>query len=172
MARTQQPCCRNSCDAIVMSLLWVLMQRSFYYSSLKACSRVQGVLECVEGLSLVGLPSPVNCEALGRMPNLRILIMDGVDVKSPLTGFELPHLAMLSWRNHASEELPLNCDTVRNAAVLDLQGCSNLTSLPDGIEVRHLQARMPCLGAALLDICCNAEFLDMQWGEQPEHSLR
>ena len=106
---------------------------------------MQGVLECTEGLFMMGQPSPLNTDALGRMPNLRILVSDGVDMEQPLTGFELPQLAMLSWRNHASEELPLDFNTVRNAAVLDLQGCSNLLSLPNGLEVRHLQACMPCL---------------------------
>ena len=96
---------------------------------------MQAMLEHVEGISLVGLASPVNAEALRRMPNLRIIIADGMDVTAPLTDVKLPKLAMLSWREKAGRELSFGWNTVRKAAVIDLQGCPTLTDLPDGMEV-------------------------------------
>lgn len=96
---------------------------------------MQAMLEHVEGISLVGLASPVNAEALSRMPNLRILIADGMDVRLPLTGSELAKLAMLSWREKAGRELSFDWTTIRKASVIDLQGCPTLTDLPDGLQV-------------------------------------
>ena len=117
---------------------------------------MQAMLEHVEGISLVGLASPVNTEALSRMPDLRILIADGVDVESPLTGFELPKLAMLSWREKAGQELSFGWSTVRKAAVIDLQGCHNLTDLPDGLQVCQ-----PCASNLLLcNLLCLVAQLD------------
>lgn len=119
--------------------LCLIMPRRLNTAS-RACSCVQGVLECIEGLSITGLPSPVNTDALGRMPYLRILIFDYADVKQSLTGVELRNLAMLSWRCSLAEELPLHFHTMQNAAVLDFGGCINLVTMPDGLEVRILQA--------------------------------
>ena len=126
---------------------------------------MQAMLEHVEGISLVGLASPVNAEALSRMPNPRILIADGVDFESPLTGSELPKLAMLSWREKAGQKLSFGWNTVWKAAVIDLQGCPTLTDLPDGLQVCQPCApnqpaflcstlMQPCLFACLSVSCC------------------
>lgn len=94
---------------------------------------LQGSLECVEGVSLLGLPSAQASEL--RMPLLRILILDGVDMEG-WACIDAPELAMLSWRGGKWATMPLSLDGISNIAVLDLQDCSNLETLPDNLQAR------------------------------------
>ena len=68
------------------------------------------------------------------MPQLRILILDSVDVSGTLSGFELPCLAMLSWQNIGGPSLPFVLKTVKSAAVLDISGSENLEKLPADLQ--------------------------------------
>ena len=81
---------------------------------------IQGSLAYVEGISLLGLrAASTDLKALGRMPQLRILILDGAMTDSTLSGFLIPRLALLSWRVAGGPPLPFASDTVKAAAVLD-----------------------------------------------------
>ena len=87
----------------------------------KVPSCIQGSLEHVEGLLLSGLQEDsAKFEALGRMPQLRILIMDGVKTSNVLSGLHLPRLAMLSWRDAHGSTLPFDAKVAKAAAVLDI----------------------------------------------------
>ena len=75
----------------------------------------------VEGILLTGLrEDPATFEALNRMPQLRILIMDGVKINRVLSGLQLPRLAMLSWRGAHGSTLPFDMEIAKAAAVLDI----------------------------------------------------
>ena len=91
---------------------------------------IQSTLARLEGVSLSGMHvDSAIFEALSRMPMLRILIMDDVEsnnmhfaIQAPrlatllgraglkvhklLSGFQLPRLAMISWRNANGNTLP------------------------------------------------------------------
>ena len=110
---------------------------------------MQGKLEHVQGISMVGLVSPVDAEALARMPNLRLLNADGVDVKQPLRGLDLPALAMLSWREKAGSELSFDWYTARTAVVIDVQGHPTLARLPDDMQACKPYCNHTCLLAVL-----------------------
>lgn len=97
---------------------------------------MQGVLVCVEGISLQGLGSdPAEFEGLTRMPKLRILILDGVKAGRVLSGMHATRLAMLSWRGADGPLLPLNFfDIIKSAAVLDMSG-GDIKRLPSNLQV-------------------------------------
>lgn len=114
---------------------------------------LQGSLEGVEGNSLLGLPSAVQVIEL-RMPLLRILVLDGVHMEGGAY-IDAPHLAMLSWRGGEWSAMPLSLDGIPETAVLDLQDCSNLETLPDDLQARgackeHLLPRSTAAPCA----CC------------------
>ena len=69
------------------------------------------------------------------MPQLRILILDGAETDSMLSGFHLPNLAMLSWRDAVGPSLQFALETVKSAAVLDISGNNKLLNLPDDLQV-------------------------------------
>ena len=117
--------------------LTYLVRSSHWSNKMQACA-VQGSLDSVQGISLTGLASPINADAIRHMPALRILILDGVALEAPLAGFELPRLAVVSWRNGRGRALPFEMQTVRGAAVLSLPGCSGLQQLPDDVQARTL----------------------------------
>ena len=96
---------------------------------------IQGELACVQGIALTGLRADSTAfEALGRMSQLRILVLDGVKMESVLSGFHIPRLAMLSWRDASEPSLPFSLDIIRSAAVLDLSGRSGLDKLPADLQ--------------------------------------
>lgn len=84
----------------------------------------------------------LNVEALSRMTRVRILVLDGITVDSALSGFRMPGLAMLSWRDSGARALPFALETVRSAAVLDIAG-GGIERLPE-----NLQACTPLAQAA------------------------
>ena len=96
---------------------------------------LQGSLECVEGISLSGLPSAVRASSLCRMPVLRILVLDGVDVDG-CACIAAPQLAMLSWHSGEWRAMPLSLDGIPQTAALDLRGCSKLETLPGSLQAR------------------------------------
>ena len=103
---------------------------------------MRGLLERVEGISLSGLPANTyDLEALGRMPQLRVLILDGVKMASMPSGLQLKHLAMLSWRDAGGPELPFVLETMRSVAVLDIsesvEGGQVLERLSDDFQARR-----------------------------------
>ena len=88
----------------------------------------------MEGLSLTGLHlGSTTFDALSRMRHLRILILDDVTEKMP-SGAQLPCLAMLSWRNARGHLLPFALKSIKQAAVLDISGSSELARLPDDVQ--------------------------------------
>ena len=90
----------------------------------------------MEGISVAGLQADsLPLEALSRMPRLRVLVMDGVQTDSMLSGFHLPRLAMLSWRNAGGLMLPVALEAIMSAAVLDISG-GDVQRLPDNLEAR------------------------------------
>ena len=116
---------------------------------LSGCHPAQGTLKQLEGISLSGLRADtVDFESFSRMPLLRILVLDGVDMGDALSSFELPHLTMSSWRGFSTHEmlfgfhlpylamfswrdaggvsLPFALETVRQAAVLDMSRSDEL----------------------------------------------
>ena len=96
----------------------------------------QGSLECVEGISLLGLSSAVRASQLCRMPFLRILILDGVNMEG-CSHIVAPQLAMLSWRSgNMGSAMPLSLDGIPGVAVLDLQGSFTLETLPSSLQAR------------------------------------
>lgn len=99
---------------------------------------IQGVLADVEGISLQGLQlHSASFEALGRMSNLRILILDDVKTNSVLSGFKLPRLAMLSWWGAPGRLLPFAVRTIQTVAVLDIWRSSKLERLPSNMQARY-----------------------------------
>ena len=112
---------------------------------------LQGRLECVEGISLLGLPLAVRASEL-RMPLLRILILDGVDMEAGAY-IDAPQLAMLSWHGGKWAAMPLSLDGIPQLAVLDLQHCSNLETLPDNLQARAA-CRNTCFDAAHEVLSC------------------
>lgn len=115
--------------------------------TLISCHSAQGTLIHLQGISLSGSRA-VDFEAFGRMPSLRILVLDGVKMGDVLSSFDLPHLAMsswrgfnphnmlfgfhlpylamLSWRDAGGVSLPFALETVRQAAVLDISRSEEL----------------------------------------------
>lgn len=88
----------------------------------------------MEGISVAGLRAhELNVEALSRMPRLRILVLDGATVNGALSGFRMPHLAMLSWRDSGAHSLPFALKTVKTAAVLDIAG-GGIERLPENLQ--------------------------------------
>lgn len=97
---------------------------------------MQDMLPRVEGISLLGLQAyPINLQALSRMPQLRILILDGTQADTILSGFNMPRLAMLSWRDAHGPSLPFALQIATAAAVIDISGSNELKSLPDSLQV-------------------------------------
>ena len=93
---------------------------------------MQGNLAHVEGISLTGVRAElITSEALGRMPQLRILILDGVKTDSMLSGFHLPRLAMLSWRGAHGPSLPIGFEGIVSATILNVSRNDELERLPD-----------------------------------------
>ena len=91
----------------------------------------------MEGISFQGMQADSdNFEALGRMPQLRILILDGVKTDSLLSGVQLPSLAMLSWRDASGPSLPFALEAIESAAVLDIAGNVALERLPADLQAR------------------------------------
>ena len=96
---------------------------------------MQGMLKGVEGISLAGLRvDSAMAEALSCMPDLRILILDGVKLDGVLSGAQLPRLAMLSWRDAGGPVLPFALEAVKSAAVLDISGNGELERLPADLQ--------------------------------------
>ena len=69
------------------------------------------------------------------MPVLRILVLDGVSVEG-WACIEAVQLAMLSWRNGEWSVMPLSLHGIPETAVLDLQDCGNMETLPDNLQAR------------------------------------
>ena len=85
---------------------------------------VQGELAFLEGISLAGLRAEVlNFQALSRMPQLRILILDGIKTQHILSSLHLPRLAMLSWQDFDQPSVPFAFNTMKSAAVLGISDC-------------------------------------------------
>ena len=96
---------------------------------------IQGTLALVEGISLAGLTvDSIILEALSRMPQLRILILDGVKTDMTLSGVRLPRLAMLSWRDAGTPLLPFALEMVEEAAVVDISWNEELERLPNNLQ--------------------------------------
>ena len=99
---------------------------------------MQGNLVNLEGIALPGLQADSTTnEAFRRMPRLRILILDGVKLNSKLSGFQLPRLAMLSWREVSGPLLPFATDIITAAAVLDISDSTELERLPLAMLQTH-----------------------------------
>ena len=89
------------------------------------------------GMSSAPALQPVHANAFRRMPKLRILVVDGVRPAASLAGFELPRLAMVSWRGGSGRRLPLEAQTMMNAVVLDINE-GEFISLPSNLQARPL----------------------------------
>ena len=95
----------------------------------------------MEGISFRGMQVDSSTfEALGRMPQLRILILDGVKPDKMLSGVRLPSLAMLSWRgifiwNGFGPSLPCALEAVESLAVLDISK-NSAEQLPADLQAR------------------------------------
>ena len=99
--------------------------------------RMQGTLTHVQGVSLPGLQADLaRFEAISRMTQLHILVLDGVKMQhEPLSGFQLPHLAMFSLRCAHGPSLPFALEAIESAAVLDISERKELESLPAELRV-------------------------------------
>ena len=95
---------------------------------------LQGNLGCVEGISLLGLPLALQTSNL-CMPLLRILVLDDVNMERKAC-IDAPQLAMLSWRGGAWAAMPLSLYDIPPVAVLDLQDCTTLETLPGDLQAR------------------------------------
>ena len=100
---------------------------------------VQGVLRCTEVFSLAGyeLPGRLNCDIFGRMPALRVLILDGVDFGDRGIEQELPSLAHLTWRYGRAAHFPFALEAIKSAGVLIMRGVTCLQPLLDGLQARY-----------------------------------
>ena len=95
---------------------------------------MQGELACVEGISVAGLRADaLNAEALSRMARLRVLVLDGATMDGALSGFRMPRLAVLSWRDSNARSLPFALETVKAAAVVDIAG-AGIERLPENLQ--------------------------------------
>ena len=94
----------------------------------------------MEGISLAGLRADsTTLKALSRAENLRILILDYVEMNRVVSGFHIPQLAMLSWRNAGGVSLPFALEIVKSASVLNISGSYELERMPTNLEARpHL----------------------------------
>lgn len=89
----------------------------------------------MEGVSLKGLHlSSTSVDAFTRMPHLRILILDDVNMEKMPASARLPGLAMLSCQNASGTSLPFALESIKQAAVLDISGSSELARLPDDLQ--------------------------------------
>ena len=96
---------------------------------------MQGKLNGVEGISLTGLRvDSAMVAALSCMPDLRILILDGIKFDGVLSGAHLPQLAMLSWRDAGGPLLPFSFKAVKSAAVLDISDNNELERIPADLQ--------------------------------------
>ena len=125
------------------------------------CYLHQGTLAQVEGISFQDFHRdlPDLPEALRRMPNLRILILDGVQIdnmESVLSGFQLPRLAMLSWRDAGGPSLPIALEAIPSAVVIDIAGSLELERLPADLQARlHVSlCSTPANGWPAMKCCC------------------
>ena len=95
---------------------------------------MQGELACVEGISVAGLRADaLNAEALSRMARLRVLVLDGATMDGALSGFRMPRMAVLSWRDSNARSLPFALETVKAAAVVDIAG-AGIERLPENLQ--------------------------------------
>ena len=89
----------------------------------------------MEGVSLPGFQAECKTiEALRRMPQLRVLILDGAKMDIMLSGFQMPQLALLSWQDADASLLPFALETVKSVAVLDISGNVKLERLPADMQ--------------------------------------
>ena len=99
----------------------------------------QGVLRRTEVFSLAGyeLPGQLRCDIFGRMPALRVLILDGVEFGDRGIEQELPSLAHLTWRYGRAARFPFALEAIKSMDVLIVRGVTCLQPLLDGLQVRY-----------------------------------
>ena len=130
-----------------MYVCWFFWQGSSGGWLHMCCGQSQPSAElAVEGMrigseAMHGVPSahalqPVHAGAFRCMPYLRILVLDRTHLAARLAGFELPQLAMLSWRGAGGRALPFDVRVIKNAAVLDIGESRDLTTLPGNMQAR------------------------------------
>ena len=100
---------------------------------------MQGVLRRTEVFSLAGyeLPGQLKCDIFGRMPALRVLILDGVEFGDRGIEQELPSLAHLAWRYGRAARFPFSLDAIKSAGVLVMRGVTCLQLLLGGLQARY-----------------------------------
>ena len=95
--------------------------------------------------------------------------LDGMPNAAGLTGWELPRLAMLSWRGSGGRTLPLDCQTIKNAAELDVSHSGELTSLPSSLQARSSRSHdATCLARGGLLGACKASIYALQVSKPKE----